>query len=154
MLTRLQQLYSVRQLSVVYINGRNPLRRRFECLGAEVPNMKGSLGKLEELAKLRFELHLAKLRPLAQQEASIRRAIDELWCDPSGESVAANANLHERSGALRAWKYWSSQRIDVLNVQLAQVLAAKADLLEASRLEFGRKEAIRLLDQKTVKTKS
>ena len=55
--------------------------------------MKGSLGKLEELAKLRFELHVAKLRPLAQQEASIRRAIDELRCDPSSESVAANAKL-------------------------------------------------------------
>jgi hypothetical protein len=116
--------------------------------------MKGSLGQLEELAKLRFEMHLIRLRPLAQQEASIRHAIDELRRDPSSASLAANANLHERSGALRAWKYWSSQRIKTLNVQLAQVMAAKEDLLETSRKECGRKEAIRLLGQKLRKTTS
>lgn len=113
--------------------------------------MKGALGQLEKLATLRFEMHLARLQPLTRQEAFIRHAIDELRRDPSSESLAANANLHARSGALRAWKLWSSLRIDELNGQLAEVLAAKEDLLISSRQEFGRKEAIRLLDQQTRK---
>lgn len=115
------------------------------------------LQSLKQVTEAAYQVEQAKLRDILTREAELRRDLAALAkklqtasCLPPEQLAAPRA-----IGADLLWQGWIQRNRQDLNVQLAQVLVAKAEKMSALTRAFGRAEAVETLlnNQKTARRK-
>ncbi|HEY9038370.1 MAG TPA: hypothetical protein VIN05_05460 [Roseovarius sp.] len=115
------------------------------------------LQQLKQVTEAAYQAEQSKLRDILRQEATLRQALADLdekrrvaRTLPSDQLAAPRA-----IGADMLWQGWTQRTRQDLNVQLAQVLVAKAEKMAGLTRAFGRAEVVAglLAEQKTARRK-
>lgn len=114
--------------------------------------------QLKQATEAAYQAEQVKLRDVLQREAELRHALAELdEKRRAARALPADQWAGSRAiGADMLWQGWTQRSRQDLNVQLAQVLVAKAEKVAALAKTFGRAEVVSALleQQKTARRKS
>jgi len=109
---------------------------------------------LEALTEAQFRAEQAELEPILVEERRLRRSLADL-----DEKTYKNATLPisdltdlQRLGGDMAWRRWAAQSRTELQMQLARVLARKANKMAVVRQAFGRAEAVAMMQKQRAAT--
>jgi hypothetical protein len=112
------------------------------------------LNTLEALTEAQFRAEQAELEPILVEERRLRRSLADL-----DEKTYKNATLPisdltdlQRLGGDMAWRRWAAQSRTELQMQLARVLARKANKMAVVRQAFGRAEAVAMMQKQRAAT--
>ncbi len=116
------------------------------------------LKQLKQATEAAYQVEQAKLRDVLRKEADLRQALADLdEKRRASRSLPADQLAAPRAiGADMLWQGWTQRTRQDLNVQLAQVLVAKAEKMAALTQAFGRSEVVSALQaqQKTARRKN
>lgn len=96
------------------------------------------LSALSEIVSARREVVQSKMAQLLAIEERLRDALQAT----KQPSLAAREMAFQNSGASLVWDRWVAMRREQLNIELAQVLAQKADLAATLRVATGKEDAV------------
>lgn len=104
----------------------------------------GSLEAMGEVAAALYRAEQARLGTLLRREAELRRTLADLDRHRRDNLGLPPADLHgaRAIGADILWQGWVGRSRRALNIELAQVLAQKAERMGALRQAFGRTAAL------------
>ncbi|WP_407493741.1 hypothetical protein [Pseudooceanicola sp. MF1-13] len=97
---------------------------------------------LARITDAAFQADLAKLRQHARDEARVRQAIADLDRQMEDAMAAQTEVLSpwKALGADQAWRSWIMRKRSEANMQLARVLARKAEAAARVKLSFARNQ--------------
>ncbi|MDU9006584.1 hypothetical protein [Sedimentitalea todarodis] len=102
--------------------------------------------KLAQMSQVTEAVYLAEFRKvhaLLQEEARLRGALAQLKEQADSERKALSMDMPMQTiGADLLWQAWLVRSQRQLNIELSQVLAKKATVMEGVRHAFGRRNAV------------
>ncbi|MBI6629393.1 hypothetical protein [Pontibaca salina] len=102
------------------------------------------IAQLVDVTEAVYMAEYQKIQPILTREATLRSRLAQL----QGQRNSAGNQQMRAVGADLVWQAWRERSMQELDMELAQVVARKLELLERVRKAFGRKEAVRQLAQK------
>lgn len=101
--------------------------------------------QLSALCDLDFTVKSEHWCTVIAQEQRIRAQLETLNKNASPHHQNFADLGHQISGTEMVWRTWTEKQRDQLHLQLAQVLAQKAEEAQKMRLAFGRREVAKSL---------
>lgn len=99
------------------------------------------LTALRMVTDLAYQRDLAKLGPLLEQEARLRRQLQDLdTAEARGRAATAGLDVMRPLGADILWERWLARNRSDVNAQLARVMAEKEKQMSGLRRSFGRSQ--------------
>jgi hypothetical protein len=117
--------------------------------------MEDQQDEIARLMELAFQKKLSSNQKLAQEEATLRQALERLN-DAAFAKVSCEAQHHgmRAVGADLLWQAWLTRQKIEMNTRLANVLAKKEKASTELRIAFGRSQAVDAIrDQFKAETK-
>lgn len=103
------------------------------------------IAQMADVTEAVYMNEFQKIKVILAREASLRNSLAEL----RNQRNAAGSQQMQAIGADLVWQTWLERSVQQLNMELAQVMARKLELLDRVRKAFGRNEAVRQLAQKS-----
>lgn len=102
------------------------------------------MSDLRQVAAMKLQAVQADLARLSAQEAALRDNLIQLQDSKRARAVALQqgSDTAHIAGADMHWHQWADQRRSLINTELAQVLAQKAECLRQLQQAFGKEQAI------------
>lgn len=97
---------------------------------------------LTRITEAAFQADLAWMQRLANEESGLRETLDDLdrqLRDSLGNAIGGETPWHA-VGADEAWRKWLMRRRGEVNMQLARVMAAKAEAMTTLRRSLARSQ--------------
>lgn len=106
--------------------------------------MSSDFKDLAALTEAQYRAKQAELEPILTEERRLRRALADLDRDVTGNAALPTTDVVDlkRVGGDMAWRRWAAQSRRNLQIQLARVLAQKANKMAGLKTAFGRAEAV------------
>jgi hypothetical protein len=109
-----------------------------------------TLSQMSTVTEVLFQREFSAVQGILKEESAIRHSLAQL--DAQSQSSSSN-NAQDCAmqtiGADILWQAWVSKTRRQLNIELAQIVARKFEAIAHIRKAFGRKEAVKILMEKS-----
>ena len=106
-----------------------------------------SLEQMSEMVDALYQKEQMKIQPLLKVEAELRRKLEQLRARRTEGRASDSMFAMQSCGAEMLWQAWADRTHRDLNLELAKVLAQKADFLDAVRRAYGKKRAVEAMTE-------